>query len=150
CQPASRPMVRVTASGGLGLGLRTSFAWNAFDELSSERTFCHSRASGTVACADPQRELLCVMLTTRPCRQDNGVRSSKVTRGSRARTRKQRNLALKEGVRPPEAPFEGVLRARSARIADVIKGSRIDVRLNAPYHKQRARIGTVRPAPPWR
>ena len=57
---------------GLGWGLQTSTAWNAFGDLSSERTFGHSGASGTVAWADPQRELLCVVLTTRPWHQDRG------------------------------------------------------------------------------
>jgi CubicO group peptidase (beta-lactamase class C family) len=57
---------------GLGWGLQTSSAWNAFGELSSDRTFGHSGATGTVAWADPQRELLCVILTTRPWRQDKG------------------------------------------------------------------------------
>jgi CubicO group peptidase (beta-lactamase class C family) len=57
---------------GLGWGLRASSAWNAFGELSSDRTFGHSGASGTVAWADPQRELVCVILTTRPWRQDQG------------------------------------------------------------------------------
>jgi CubicO group peptidase (beta-lactamase class C family) len=57
---------------GLGWGLRTSSQWNAFGDLSSERTFGHSGASGTVAWADPQRDLLCVILTTRPWRQDKG------------------------------------------------------------------------------
>lgn len=57
---------------GLGWGLQTSTAWNAFGDLSSERTFGHSGASGTVAWADPQRELLCAILTTRPWRQDRG------------------------------------------------------------------------------
>lgn len=57
---------------GLGWGLRTSSAWNAFGDLSSEGTFGHSGASGTVAWADPQRELVCVILTTRPWRQDKG------------------------------------------------------------------------------
>lgn len=57
---------------GLGWGLQTSSAWNAFGDLSSERTFGHSGASGTVAWADPERELLCVILTTRPWRQDRG------------------------------------------------------------------------------
>ncbi len=57
---------------GLGWGLRTSTEWNAFGDLSSERTFGHSGASGTVAWADPERELLCVILTTRPWRQDRG------------------------------------------------------------------------------
>jgi CubicO group peptidase (beta-lactamase class C family) len=57
---------------GLGWGLQTSTSWNAFGDLSSERTFGHSGASGTVAWADPQRELLCVILTTRPWGQDRG------------------------------------------------------------------------------
>jgi CubicO group peptidase (beta-lactamase class C family) len=57
---------------GLGWGLQTSTAWNAFGDLSSDRTFGHSGASGTVAWADPQRELLCVILTTRPWREDRG------------------------------------------------------------------------------
>lgn len=57
---------------GLGWGLQTSSAWNAFGDLSSERTFGHSGASGTVAWADPERELVCVILTTRPWREDRG------------------------------------------------------------------------------
>jgi CubicO group peptidase (beta-lactamase class C family) len=57
---------------GLGWGLQTSSAWNAFGDLSSDRTFGHSGASGTVAWADPERELLRVILTTRPWRQDKG------------------------------------------------------------------------------
>jgi CubicO group peptidase (beta-lactamase class C family) len=57
---------------GLGWGLRGSSVWNAFGDLSSHRTFGHSGASGTVAWADPQRELLCVILTTRPWQQDGG------------------------------------------------------------------------------
>jgi CubicO group peptidase (beta-lactamase class C family) len=61
---------RVGHAWGLGWGLQTSSAWNAFGDLSSERTFGHSGASGTVAWADPQRELLCVILTTRPWRDE--------------------------------------------------------------------------------
>src|SRR4029079_1379887 len=57
---------------GLGWALQTPAASNAFGELSSEQTFGHSGATGTVAWADPQRELLCVILTTRPWRQDRG------------------------------------------------------------------------------
>jgi CubicO group peptidase (beta-lactamase class C family) len=57
---------------GLGWALKSSTDWNAFGDLSSERTFGHSGASGTVAWADRERELLCVILTTRPWRQDKG------------------------------------------------------------------------------
>jgi CubicO group peptidase (beta-lactamase class C family) len=57
---------------GLGWALKNSTSWTAFGDLSSERTFGHSGASGTVAWADPERELLCVILTTRPWRQDQG------------------------------------------------------------------------------
>jgi CubicO group peptidase (beta-lactamase class C family) len=57
---------------GLGWALKTSTSWNAFGDLSSDRTFGHSGATGTVAWADPQRELVCVILTTRPWRQDKG------------------------------------------------------------------------------
>lgn len=57
---------------GLGWGLKNTTAWNAFGDLSSEQTFGHSGATGTVAWVDPQRELLCVILTTRPWRQDRG------------------------------------------------------------------------------
>lgn len=57
---------------GLGWGVHRSSVWNAFGDLSSDRTYGHSGASGTVAWADPQRELLCVILTTRPWRQDKG------------------------------------------------------------------------------
>lgn len=64
---------------GLGWGLQRSTAWNAFGDLSSERTFGHSGASGTVAWADPQRELLCVILTTRPWTEDRGILLRKIS-----------------------------------------------------------------------
>jgi CubicO group peptidase (beta-lactamase class C family) len=57
---------------GLGWALQSPASPSAFGELSSEQTFGHSGATGTVAWADPQRELLCVILTTRPWRQDQG------------------------------------------------------------------------------
>lgn len=57
---------------GLGWGLQTSWGGNAFGDLSSDRTFGHSGASGTLVWADPKRELLCVILTTRPWGQDKG------------------------------------------------------------------------------
>jgi CubicO group peptidase (beta-lactamase class C family) len=70
---------------GLGWGLQTSSAWSAFGDLSSDRTFGHSGASGTVAWADPQRELLCVILTTRPWREDRAFCSAELATSFRLR-----------------------------------------------------------------
>jgi CubicO group peptidase (beta-lactamase class C family) len=60
------------APWGLGWGLATSRVWAYFGDLASPRTFGHSGATGTVAWADPERRLLCVILTTRPSGEDNG------------------------------------------------------------------------------
>ncbi|MEP7365128.1 MAG: serine hydrolase domain-containing protein, partial [Acidobacteriota bacterium] len=57
---------------GLGWGLVTSPVWCYFGDLVSPRTFGHSGATGTVAWADPERRLLCVILTTRPSGDDDG------------------------------------------------------------------------------
>ena len=57
---------------GLGWGLATSPVWCYFGDLVSPRTFGHSGATGTVAWADPERRLVCVILTTRPSGEDNG------------------------------------------------------------------------------
>lgn len=57
---------------GLGWGLATSPVWSYFGDLVSPRTFGHSGATGTVAWADPDRRLLCVILTTRPSGEDDG------------------------------------------------------------------------------
>ena len=57
---------------GLGWGLATSPVWCYFGDLASPRTFGHSGATGTVAWADPDRRLVCVILTTRPSGADNG------------------------------------------------------------------------------
>ncbi|MEZ5400559.1 MAG: serine hydrolase domain-containing protein [Bryobacteraceae bacterium] len=57
---------------GLGWGLATSPVWAYFGDLVSPRTFGHSGATGTVAWADPERRLVCVILTTRPSGEDNG------------------------------------------------------------------------------
>ena len=57
---------------GLGWGLATSPVWCYFGDLASPRTFGHSGATGTVAWADPDRRLVCVILTTRPSGEDNG------------------------------------------------------------------------------
>ena len=53
------------APWGLGWALRDSPVWNFFGELVSAKTFGHTGATGTVAWADPERELLCVILTNR-------------------------------------------------------------------------------------
>jgi CubicO group peptidase (beta-lactamase class C family) len=57
---------------GLGWGLATSPVWCYFGDLVSPRTFGHSGATGTVAWADPEQRLLCVILTTRPSGEDGG------------------------------------------------------------------------------
>ena len=51
------------APWGLGWGLARSRVWNCFGELSSPATFGHTGATGTVAWADPEQQLLCVVLT---------------------------------------------------------------------------------------
>jgi len=55
----------LNAPWGLGWGLRDSLVWNHFGDLGSARTFGHVGATGTVAWADPERQLLCALLTTR-------------------------------------------------------------------------------------
>ena len=53
----------LNAPWGLGWGLARSKAWSFFGELVSPATFGHTGATGTVAWADPEQELLCVILT---------------------------------------------------------------------------------------
>ncbi len=60
------------APWGLGWALAASPVWSYFGELCSPRTFGHVGATGTVAWADPERQLLCVILTTRPANEDGG------------------------------------------------------------------------------
>ena len=62
----------IEAPWGLGWGLRDSRVWNYFGDLGTKGTFGHVGATGTVAWADPQRDLLCVLLTTRPSSYDRG------------------------------------------------------------------------------
>jgi CubicO group peptidase (beta-lactamase class C family) len=62
----------VGAPWGLGWGLATSRVWSYFGDLCSPRTFGHSGATGTVAWADPENRLVCVILTTRPSAEDGG------------------------------------------------------------------------------
>jgi CubicO group peptidase (beta-lactamase class C family) len=56
---------------GLGWCLKYSRVHSCFGESSSARTFGHLGATGTVAWADPERDLLCVILTTRSIDKDN-------------------------------------------------------------------------------
>jgi CubicO group peptidase (beta-lactamase class C family) len=53
----------LSAPWGLGWGMARSRAWNFFGELCSPATFGHTGATGTVAWADPEQQLLCVVLT---------------------------------------------------------------------------------------
>src|SRR5262249_33306209 len=55
----------LNAPWGLGWALAGSPVWAYFGELVSPRTFGHCGATGTVAWVDPERELICVILTTR-------------------------------------------------------------------------------------
>jgi len=60
------------APWGLGWALRDSRVWNHFGDLGSARTFGHVGATGTVAWADPERQLLCALLTTRSAGERDG------------------------------------------------------------------------------
>ena len=60
------------APWGLGWALRDSLVWNSFGDLGSARTFGHVGATGTVAWADPERQLLCALLTTRSATDRDG------------------------------------------------------------------------------
>ena len=63
---------RIHAPWGLGWALARSHEWNEFGDLVSARAFGHAGASGTVAWADPETQLLCVILTNRPLALDGG------------------------------------------------------------------------------
>jgi len=60
------------APWGLGWALGRSKAWNEFGDLVSPKAFGHAGATGTVAWADPETGLICVVLTNRPLSVDNG------------------------------------------------------------------------------
>jgi len=62
----------LSAPWGLGWALGRATAWNGFGDLVSPRTFGHAGATGTVAWADPETQLLCVILTNRAWSIDNG------------------------------------------------------------------------------
>jgi CubicO group peptidase (beta-lactamase class C family) len=57
--------VRVQAPWGLGWALGRSIVWNFFGDLVPPSTFGHAGATGTVAWADPENQLICVILTDR-------------------------------------------------------------------------------------
>lgn len=57
---------------GLGWALGRSPVWIYSGELVSARTFGHSGATGTVAWADPETGVVCVILTNRPSSVDGG------------------------------------------------------------------------------
>ena len=56
---------KVQAPWGLGWALGRSIVWNFFGDLVSPATFGHAGATGTVAWADPETQLVCVILTDR-------------------------------------------------------------------------------------
>jgi CubicO group peptidase (beta-lactamase class C family) len=62
----------LNAPWGLGWALGRSTAWNEFGDLVHPSTFGHAGASGTVEWADPETQLLCVILTNRPLSVDGG------------------------------------------------------------------------------
>ena len=64
--------ISLLAPWGLGWALRDSRVWNYFGDLGSASTFGHVGATGTVAWADPERELICVLLTTRSASYQGG------------------------------------------------------------------------------
>lgn len=57
---------------GLGWALAGSTVWIYAGELVSARTFGHAGATGTVVWADPESQVLCVILTNRPISIDGG------------------------------------------------------------------------------
>lgn len=57
---------------GLGWALAGSTVWIYAGELAPARTFGHAGATGTVVWADPESQVLCVILTNRPISIDGG------------------------------------------------------------------------------
>lgn len=67
---------RFSNAWGFGFGLsgrRTRSDWAYFGDLVSPRTFGHGGATGTLMWADPERKLVCVLLTTQPEALDRGI-----------------------------------------------------------------------------
>ena len=56
---------RIQAPWGLGWAIGRSPVWNFFGDLVSPATFGHAGATGTLAWADPQSGVICVILTDR-------------------------------------------------------------------------------------
>jgi CubicO group peptidase (beta-lactamase class C family) len=69
----------IDAPWGLGWSLKRSRVANYFGDIASDRTFGHVGATGTVAWADPRRDLVCVILTTRPVQEDAGFLCRRVS-----------------------------------------------------------------------
>jgi CubicO group peptidase (beta-lactamase class C family) len=59
-------------SWGLGWAVGRTAPYYAFGDLVSPRTFGHNGATGTVAWADPETQVLCVILTNRGWSMDEG------------------------------------------------------------------------------
>lgn len=64
--------VSIRKPWGLGWALAHSTVWIYAGDLVSPKTFGHAGASGTVAWADPDRQLLCVVLTNLSIGLDSG------------------------------------------------------------------------------
>lgn len=64
---------------GLGWALGRSTAWMYFGDKNSARTFGHSGATGTVAWANPDLDLITVILTNRPVSVDQGALLSRTS-----------------------------------------------------------------------
>lgn len=60
------------APWGLGWEFGRSRSWKAFGDLVSGEAFGHTGATGTMAWADPETQVLCVILTNRPYSLDDG------------------------------------------------------------------------------
>ena len=62
----------VGAPWGYGWALRDSPVWNYFGDLGTAGTFGHVGITGTVAWADPGRQLICVLLSNRSAAHQDG------------------------------------------------------------------------------
>ena len=65
---------RIQTPWGLGWALGRSPVWNFFGDRVSPATFGHAGATGTVAWADPQSGVICVILTDRLVQDGNWLR----------------------------------------------------------------------------